>query len=284
MKLVVLSEDPGTQFAGAEKNMKRILWILGLVLLASILVGAFGRLSGQNAHAGSEMEATDAKASADKASADARAGADAKSVGEAPKVAHCPVCAIMHGESEEEPVQATRSYEGKIYGFCSAKCAEEFDADPIAFLPPVLPRPAPSLALTTLGGDSLDWDALEDKVVLVDFWATWCKPCHKAMPELQALHDEYADRGFAVVGVSIDEADDRRKVEKFLAEKKIRYPIAIDSSEDPAWARYRVKAVPAAFLVDARGQIVAQWLGLPADAGEVEAAVKPLLEASSEAN
>lgn len=239
--------------------MKRIIWILGITMLVSLLLGVFGKLGGQPARAQSETHA------------------DATSAGEAPKEAHCSVCRVMHGEAEIEPVKATRTHEGVVYGFCSAKCAEEFDADPIAFVPPVFPRPAPALGVATLEGDSLDWGALEGKVVLVDFWATWCKPCHKAMPELQALHDEYGERGFAVVGVSIDESKDREKVEKFIGEKKIRYPIAIDSPENSAWARYRVKAVPAAFLVDASGQIVAQWLGLPADAGEVEAAIRPLL-------
>jgi len=239
--------------------MRRLLLILGMVVLASLLLGALGKLDGGAARAGEA------------------ANADAKPAGEVPAEAHCAVCQIMHGESEMEPVKATRAYGGGTYGFCSAKCAEEFDADPIAFLPPVFPRPAPSLALATLEGDSLDWGALEDKVVLVDFWATWCKPCHKAMPELQALHDKYGERGFAVVGVSIDESKDREKVEKFIGEKKIRYPIAIDSGENPAWTRYRVKAVPAAFLVDAKGQIVAQWLGLPAGSDEVEAAILPLL-------
>lgn len=194
---------------------------------------------------------------------------------DAPRAAElslCPVCRVMEGAQEQEEVKVWRTHEAERYGFCSKKCAEQFDADPVAFLPPVLPRPAPELDVTSLAGDTLDWRALRGRTVLVDFWATWCKPCRKSMPELQALHDEYAKRGFTVVGVSIDE-DGAEKVRKFVAETGVTYPIAVDSESSPAWARFRVKAVPAAFLVDAKGQIVAQWTGRSTIAAEVEKAL-----------
>ena len=99
---------------------------------------------------------------------------------------------------------------------------------------------------------------MKGKVTLVDFWATWCAPCRKSMPELQSLHEKYRARGFSVVGVSIDEGKDAaRKVKKFVDAKKITYPIVIDSEKSPTWERFRVKAVPAAFLVDQEGRIVA---------------------------
>lgn len=187
----------------------------------------------------------------------------------------CPVCQVMEGAQEKEEVQSWRTHDGKRYGFCSKKCAEQFDIDPVSFLPPVLPRPAPALDVTTLAGDTLAWRKLRGRTVLVDFWATWCKPCRTSMPELQALHDEYAKRGFTVVGISIDE-DGAEKVRKFVAESRITYPIAVDAEQDPAWARFRVKAVPAAFLVDGEGRIVAQWLGRSANAAEVEKALTGL--------
>ena len=82
--------------------------------------------------------------------------------------------------------------------------------------------------------------------MLLDFWATWCVPCKKSMPELQALHDKYAARGFRVVGISIDEGG-ASKVKKYVKSKKLTYPIAVDSEKSPAWEAFRVKAVPAAF-------------------------------------
>ena len=180
---------------------------------------------------------------------------------QAAEKAVCLVCKAKHGESEAETVKAWRTHEGVRYGFCSEPCAREFEADPVAYLPPVFPRPAPELALTDLKGVTLDWKSLEGKVVLVDFWATWCVPCRKTMPALQALHDRYADRGFVVLGISIDQAKDAAKVKRFAIARKITYPLAIDGEKGSAWERFAVKAVPAAFLVDGKGQVVAQWTG-----------------------
>jgi peroxiredoxin/YHS domain-containing protein len=194
------------------------------------------------------------------------------------KKAMCLVCKVTNGEAEEEAVKAVRMHEGKEYGFCSEKCARAFAADPAAYVPPSLPRPAPVFALKDLAGNPLSNESLKGKVVVLDFWATWCAPCRKSMPELQALHRKYADRGFAVVGISIDEGGPA-KVRKFVASKKFTYPIALDSEQSPAWASYRVKAVPAAFLIDRGGRIVAQWTGSPASVQELETRLGTLLAA-----
>lgn len=186
------------------------------------------------------------------------------------------VCQVKHGEAEPEPIKATRTHDGKSYGFCSEACAKEFAADPLAYLPPVFPRAATPFALTGLTGEAYTLESLQGRVVLLDFWATWCAPCRKSMPELQSLHAEYAAQGLTVLGVSIDEKADA-KVRKYVAAQKYTYPMAIDAAKDPAWQAYRVKSVPAAFLLDAEGRIVAQWTGRSPVASEVEAQVKALL-------
>ena len=194
----------------------------------------------------------------------------------APAKGKCLVCMVKEGTAEEEPIKAVRTYEGKEYGFCSEKCAKAFSADPVAYLPPAFPRPAPAFALTDLSGNPVSNESLRGKVVLVDFWATWCTPCRKSMPELQALHEKYAERGFSVVGVSIDEGGPS-KVQKAVASMKITYPIAMDSEKDPAWDAFLVKAVPAAYLLDREGRIVAQWTGAAASAKELESKLEELL-------
>jgi thiol-disulfide isomerase/thioredoxin len=196
---------------------------------------------------------------------------------DAPKEAICNVCRVMSGEMHEEAVRATRDYEGVTYGFCSSDCAKQFDLDPAAFVPPVFPRPAPGFELVSLAGDTLSLERLRGKVTLVDFWATWCQPCRKSMPELSALQTKLAGRGFTVLGISIDE-DREKEVKRFLKKTPVTYPIAIDAKAAPAWMDYRVKAVPAAFLVDRDGKIVAQWTGRTVDAAELEARLADLLK------
>ena len=195
----------------------------------------------------------------------------------APAKGTCLVCKVTNGEAEEEPIRAHRTHEGREYDFCSEKCARAFTADPAAYVPPDFPRPAPAFSLVGLDGAPLSAKALVGKVVLLDFWATWCVPCRKSMPELQALHEKYASRGFVVVGVSIDEGGDA-KVRKFVAAKKLTYPIAVDAAKDPAWEAFHVKAVPAAYLLDREGKIVAQWTGAPADAKDLEARLESMLK------
>jgi cytochrome c biogenesis protein CcmG/thiol:disulfide interchange protein DsbE len=195
-----------------------------------------------------------------------------------PPSALCRVCQVKHGEAEEEPVRAVRVHAGREYGFCSEKCAREFDADPAAYLPPEFPRATPAFSVTGLDGATISPVTLKGKVALLDFWATWCAPCRKSMPELDALHRRHAASGFTVVGISIDEGGGKA-VRKFVSSRRIGYPIALDSETDPAWEAFGVKAVPAAFLLDRQGRIVAQWTGVPADTAALERRLRELLAA-----
>lgn len=180
---------------------------------------------------------------------------------EIPDKAFCAVC-VLQGENELEKVKAHAEYGGKMYYFCSKNCKKEFDEDPVAFLPPTFPRPAPDIVFETLDGNDASLKDYSDMLVLLDFWATWCKPCLKTMPDLQKLYDAYSDKGLVVVGISIDEGDDSiKKIKKFIDKKNISYPIFSDAKQMPAWHLFNVKAIPALFLIDQNQQIVAQWIG-----------------------
>ena len=177
-----------------------------------------------------------------------------------PEKALCPVCAV-HGETKLEKVKAEVEYEGRGYYFCSDNCRKEFELDRAAYMPAKLPRPAPPFVVETLDGRDVASD-FAGKVTLVDFWATWCKPCEKIMPELQRLFEKYSGKGFQVLGISIDKDKDRvSRINKYLKKHRISYPVFSDAKKVPAWHTYRVKAVPAMFLVDRSGQIVAEWRG-----------------------
>ena len=200
-----------------------------------------------------------------------------------PAKALCGVCALKGGETELEKVRAHSQHQRKAYYFCSEECKVEFDADPVAYLPPVFPRPAPAFVIEMLEGGDRSLADFRGKIVLVDFWATWCKPCRETMPRLQKLHSAYAARGFEVLGVSIDEDDNRIKKIGTMAEKlAIAYPIFVDAKQTPAWHQFKVKAIPAMFLLDREGQIVAQWTG-KIDYEQVEQAVLRRLEPRAEA-
>ena len=192
-----------------------------------------------------------------------------------PQTALCLVCAVKEGATEVETVKATRKYQGREYAFCATACAKAFDADPAAFVPAALPRPAPGFSVRDLDGRVVNNASLRGKVTLLDFWATWCMPCVANAPELDRMHREWAARGFQVLGVSIDEGG-ARKVRPFLKKHAVKYPIALDSEKPSAWSGFRVKAVPAAYLIDAEGNIVRQWLGRVAPA-EVEKALTELI-------
>ena len=179
-----------------------------------------------------------------------------------PDKALCSVCALKGGETEEEKVKGHSQYDGQAYYFCSKECKVEFDSDPVAYLPPVFPRPAPASVIEMLqGGDKALVD-FKGQVVLIDYWATWCKPCLKTMPRLQKLYDAYSEKGLEVLGVSIDEDKDRiKKIRKMIGKLDISYPIFVDAKETPAWHQFKVKAIPAMYLLDRENLIVAQWTG-----------------------
>ena len=179
-----------------------------------------------------------------------------------PDKALCSVCALKGGETEEEKVKAHSQYDGQAYYFCSKECKVEFDSDPVAYLPPVFPRPAPASVVEVLqGGDKALVD-FKGRVVLLDFWATWCKPCLKTMPRLQKLYDAHSEKGLEVLGFSIDEDKDRiNKIRKMVDKLDISYPIFVDAKETPAWHQFKVKAIPAMYLLDRESRIVAQWTG-----------------------
>lgn len=184
-------------------------------------------------------------------------------------------------------VAAGVMYKGKPYYFCNKAEVEEFAKDPDSFLPKPIPRLAPSLVLpslpggATVAGPSIGLAELKGKVALVDFWATWCGPCVAAMPDLQKLHEKYASKGFAVVGVSTD-VEGAAKVAPFLSKRfkgRIAYPIMLDTGgERGLWKMWGVVGLPAMFLVK-DGQIVGQWTG-QIDTKEVERAVTQALGAS----
>jgi peroxiredoxin len=137
-----------------------------------------------------------------------------------------------------------------------------------------------SVRLSLADGEMLSLgDLLARGPVLLDFWATWCKPCVASVPALQSLYDRLRDDGFTVVGISVDGPRNFSKVRPFVTRMGITYPIAID--RDGSLQRFfQVTAVPTTILLDADGRIAAVTQGYrPGEEKEMEAAVRALLPA-----
>ncbi len=133
---------------------------------------------------------------------------------------------------------------------------------------------APSLQLPSAQGP-IDLQQFRGKVVYLDFWASWCKPCRKSFPFMNALQDKYGPQGLQVIAVNLDR--DRKQVDKFLAAYPARFLIAYDP-EGEAARRYRVKGMPSSYLIDATGQIRARHIGFrDRDKAGLEAQIKQLI-------
>lgn len=193
--------------------------------------------------------------------------------GKLPAKAVCFIC-FQNGESEEEKPAGAVAYKGKTYYFCNKAEVEKFLKDPEVFIPAPVPRSAPVFTLKTPTGETVSLESLKGKLVLLDFWATWCVPCVKAMPDMQKLQDKYAAKGFTVVGISIDD-EGAKKVTPFLAKSKVKftYPILLDNGM--VWKDWGVKSVPSVMLVKG-GQILKHWSG-KIEIGEIEKAVREAL-------
>ena len=118
--------------------------------------------------------------------------------------------------------------------------------------------PAPEITLPVVGGGTSDLAADRGKVVLVNFWATWCEPCKAEMPGLQQLADELRDQPFRLYSVDLQE--DGQQVDAFQRQYGLNLYALLDDSGDVTRA-YGVRALPATFLIDQHGVVRQQRLG-----------------------
>lgn len=133
---------------------------------------------------------------------------------------------------------------------------------------------APDFTLPDLDGKPFSLSSTAGKVVLLDFWATWCPPCRMGVPELQELYDRYKAKGLVIVGVSLDQGG-AADVRPFVKANGVTYPIVI-GDQRVANLYGGIRGIPTMFVVDRGGNVVKKLVGYQ-QKSVLEAVVKELL-------
>ncbi|WP_068770854.1 TlpA family protein disulfide reductase [Termitidicoccus mucosus] len=131
------------------------------------------------------------------------------------------------------------------------------------------------IAYTAIDGREVDLKKLRGKVVLIDFWATWCGPCIAELPEMKKVHAAYHDKGFEIVGISLDSERDKQKLLKFIEKESMPWPQYFDGKgwQNKFAVEYAITGIPAMFLLDQEGKVVST----NARGGKLETEVRRLL-------
>jgi peroxiredoxin len=134
---------------------------------------------------------------------------------------------------------------------------------------------AASWELKDVDGKTVKLSDFKGKVVILDFWATWCPPCRAEIPSFVELQDKYKDKGLQIIGISVDQ-DGAKVLKPFIEQNKINYPIIL--ADEKVQSDYGgIEGIPTTFIIDKEGKISAKHVGLTQKA-EFEKEIEPLLK------
>jgi cytochrome c biogenesis protein CcmG/thiol:disulfide interchange protein DsbE len=145
------------------------------------------------------------------------------------------------------------------FGLALYACGKK-DNQPVAEFSAEVGSAAPDFVLKDIAGHDRTLSSFKGKVVLLEFWATWCPPCKEAIPEMVEFQRKYGEKGFTVLGISLDtDSDAAAKVARFSSSHGITYPVLI--ADEGISAAYNVMSIPTSFLVSKDGTIIASYPG-----------------------
>jgi len=175
------------------------------------------------------------------------------------------------------------SFRIKLIVVCASLAATVFAFDQLAVRTPLLPdkerKPAPTFSLEDATGKTAQLGDYHGKVLVLDFWATWCTGCKQEIPWFSQFEKRYSKKGLAVVGVSMDDKG-WTVVKPFLAETHVPYRMVLGN--DAMAQRYGIENMPDTFLIDRQGRIAAAYRAGLVDRENIEENIKTLLAESQE--
>ena len=137
---------------------------------------------------------------------------------------------------------------------------------------------APDFTLDTLDGNKVTLSELRGKVVVVNFWATWCLPCRAETPALEKSYAQYKNSGVVILGVNLTNQDVVSEVESFVQEFGLTYPILLDRDGSISNSLYQIKGLPSTFFVNREGIIRTVLVGGPMSEAFIRSKIEALLQ------
>ncbi|MCW3055552.1 MAG: Thiol-disulfide isomerase and thioredoxin [Chthonomonadales bacterium] len=161
-----------------------------------------------------------------------------------------------------------------VAGIVLAGCSPEEDSGAIMLKEG---GPAPELVLPlTKGAKPVALSSWKGKVVLIDFWATWCKPCRQSIPAIEHIYEKYHAKGLEVVGISVDDEKTAINIPDAVKALKMTYPVVLASDIPDIRSKYNFDGIPQLYLIDKKGNVSQTIAGVESP-GSLDARVEALL-------
>lgn len=138
-------------------------------------------------------------------------------------------------------------------------------------------QPVPQMSLKGMDGSDYKLGGIRDKPLMINFWASWCGPCHEEAPDLRQVYERYKGK-FDLYAVNVTKDDSMGLVRSFVRQHKVDFPVLLDSRGEAA-AAYRILFVPTSFLIDRQGRLLEVIHVLPAE--ELDKKIRRLIDSAA---